>query len=169
MQLAAVKQNGNSIRFINNPSEKVKLAAVKQNGDSIRYINNPSEAVKLVVNMNKIESLPENSRNIKFNNKWMSKPIVTKIWTNPSAEELENSGIKSFRYVVDMKGDIHFGDAYYITHEMMSYEFPHSQDQIGYLYFEDDNDYHISAITKYTYNKVKDIFKRKSKKILKDT
>ena len=30
MQLVAVNQNGNSIQFINNPSEKVKLAAVKQ-------------------------------------------------------------------------------------------------------------------------------------------
>ena len=45
-QLAAVKQNGYRIQFINNPSEEVQLAAVKQNGYSIRFINNPSDKIK---------------------------------------------------------------------------------------------------------------------------
>ena len=47
VQLETVKQNGNSIRYIQNPSEKVQLEAVKQNGHSIRYIQNPSEKEQL--------------------------------------------------------------------------------------------------------------------------
>ena len=47
VQLETVKQNGNSIRYIQNPSEKVQLEAVKQNGHYIRHIQNPSEKVQL--------------------------------------------------------------------------------------------------------------------------
>ena len=46
-QLEAVKQNGDAIHYIRNPSEAVQLEAVKKNGDAIRYVNNPSEAVQL--------------------------------------------------------------------------------------------------------------------------
>lgn len=42
-QLAAVKENGFVIQYIDNPSEKIKLAAVTENGNAICYINNPSE------------------------------------------------------------------------------------------------------------------------------
>ena len=46
-QLAAVQQNGNAIRFIENPSEAVQLAAIKRNGYVIRFVKDPSEAIKL--------------------------------------------------------------------------------------------------------------------------
>ena len=63
-QLAAVKQNGYRIQFINNPSEEVQLAAVKQNGNSIRFINksyNPSEEVQLA-------AVKQSGDSILFNN-----------------------------------------------------------------------------------------------------
>ena len=47
VQLAAVTKDGYSIQYIHAPSEKVQLAAVKQNGYSIQYIFNPSEKVQL--------------------------------------------------------------------------------------------------------------------------
>ena len=47
VQLEAVKQYGYAIQYINKPSETVQLAAVKQTGSAIQYINNPSEMVKL--------------------------------------------------------------------------------------------------------------------------
>jgi hypothetical protein len=49
MDLSAAKRNGESIKFMKNPSEKVQLAAVNQNEDAIMYIENPSEAVQLAV------------------------------------------------------------------------------------------------------------------------
>jgi hypothetical protein len=47
LQLAAVKQDGNAIKYIDNPSEEVQLAAVKQDGNAIYHIDNPSEEVQL--------------------------------------------------------------------------------------------------------------------------
>jgi hypothetical protein len=47
VQLAAVKQDGRTIKYMKNPSEKLKLAAVKQNGLAIKYIKNPSEEIQL--------------------------------------------------------------------------------------------------------------------------
>ena len=47
LQLEAVKQNGYFIQYIHNPSEAVQLEAVKQDGNHIQYIHNPSEAVQL--------------------------------------------------------------------------------------------------------------------------
>ena len=47
VQLAAVKQDGYAIDYIENPSEEVQLAAVRQNGDSMQSIKNPSEQVQL--------------------------------------------------------------------------------------------------------------------------
>ena len=44
-QLAAVKQNGYAIQFIDKSSEAVQLEAVKQNGLAIKYIDSPSEEV----------------------------------------------------------------------------------------------------------------------------
>ena len=58
-QLQAVKQNGDSIRYISNPSEKVQLEAVKQDGDSILHIQNPSEKVQL-------EAVKENGYSIRY-------------------------------------------------------------------------------------------------------
>jgi hypothetical protein len=46
VQLAAVRNHGECIRYIENPSEAVQLLAVKQNSGYIEYISNPSEAVK---------------------------------------------------------------------------------------------------------------------------
>jgi hypothetical protein len=46
VQLEAVQQNGYSIQFIDNPSEQVQLAAVQKNGYSIRNIDNPTESVQ---------------------------------------------------------------------------------------------------------------------------
>ena len=37
VQLEAVKNDGDAIRYIASPSEAVQLAAVKQNGLAIRY------------------------------------------------------------------------------------------------------------------------------------
>jgi hypothetical protein len=45
--LSIVKENGNAIQYVSNPSEAMKLAAIRQNGYAIRYINNPSEEIKL--------------------------------------------------------------------------------------------------------------------------
>ena len=47
VQLAAVRQTGYAIEYIENPSEAVQLAAVQKNGWALRDIENPSEAVQL--------------------------------------------------------------------------------------------------------------------------
>lgn len=47
LQLAAVAQNGSAILCIENPSEAVQIAAVTQSHDAIRRIKDPSDAVKL--------------------------------------------------------------------------------------------------------------------------
>ena len=46
LQLEAVKRNGCSIQFIENPSDELQLAAVKQNGLAIDFIKNPSEEME---------------------------------------------------------------------------------------------------------------------------
>ena len=38
--LAAVKQDGTMLRYVNNQSETVCLAAVKENGYKVRYVDN---------------------------------------------------------------------------------------------------------------------------------
>jgi hypothetical protein len=38
VQLAAVKNDGRAIQYIENPSEAVQLAAIKQDGLAIQYI-----------------------------------------------------------------------------------------------------------------------------------
>jgi len=43
MCLEAVKKNGKSIKYINNPTEEMQLEAVKQDGYSIKYIKNPTK------------------------------------------------------------------------------------------------------------------------------
>jgi archaellum component FlaD/FlaE len=47
LQLIAIKQNVNAIKHIDNPTEKVQLAAIKQNGNAIKHIDNPTEKVQL--------------------------------------------------------------------------------------------------------------------------
>jgi len=47
VQLAAVKQNGHVIQYIDNPSEELQIEAVKENAYAIQYIKNPSEQVQL--------------------------------------------------------------------------------------------------------------------------
>jgi len=53
VQMAAVKQDGDAIEFIDNPTPKVQLAAVKQDGYAIKLIDNPTPEVQLAaVNRN---------------------------------------------------------------------------------------------------------------------
>ena len=40
-QLEAVKEDGFTIQYIHNPSEKVQIAAVRHYGDAIQFIHNP--------------------------------------------------------------------------------------------------------------------------------
>jgi len=47
VQLAAMQNNGHALRYITNPSEQVQLAAVQNTGYAIQYIKNPSEQVQL--------------------------------------------------------------------------------------------------------------------------
>lgn len=47
LQLAAVAQNGSAILCIENPSEAVQIAAVTQSHEAIHRIKDPSDAVKL--------------------------------------------------------------------------------------------------------------------------
>ena len=47
IQLAAVKQDGTVIEYIDNPSPEVQMAAVNQDGWAMRYIDNPSPEVQL--------------------------------------------------------------------------------------------------------------------------
>jgi len=50
VQLAAVKNNGYTIRYIEHPSEEVQLAAVKANYRAIGSIKNPTQKVKELYN-----------------------------------------------------------------------------------------------------------------------
>ena len=54
VQLAAVMQDGDAIKFIRNPSTSVQMAAVSQYGDYIRYIEDPS----IMVQMTAVRSNP---------------------------------------------------------------------------------------------------------------
>ena len=47
IKLAAVKESGCVIKYIENPSPEVRLAAVKQNGWAIQYIKNPSLEIQV--------------------------------------------------------------------------------------------------------------------------
>ena len=58
-KLEAVRENGHSIKYIDNPSEEVQLGAVSRDGHSIKYIKNPSERVQ-------IEAVRDNGYSIKY-------------------------------------------------------------------------------------------------------
>lgn len=45
VQLTAVRQNGEAIKYITDPSEGVQLVAVRQNGYAIYHITDPSNKV----------------------------------------------------------------------------------------------------------------------------
>lgn len=47
MQLAAVQQSGYAIQFIQDPSPEMQLAAVQQSGHAIKYIKDPSPEMQL--------------------------------------------------------------------------------------------------------------------------
>jgi len=47
--LAAVKEGGYNIQYIQNPDKEVQIVAVKQNGYSIRFIRNPDKEAQLAV------------------------------------------------------------------------------------------------------------------------
>ena len=103
-QLAAVKQNGDLIEFIENPSEEVQLAAVNKNGDAISYIKNPSEKVQLAAvkqDGDAIQFIENPSEKVQLaavkQNGWAIKEIV-----NPS-EEVQLAAVteygKAIRYI----------------------------------------------------------------------
>jgi hypothetical protein len=48
VQMTAVNDDGWAIEYVNNPSPEVQLAAVKQNGRVIAYINNPSPELQMI-------------------------------------------------------------------------------------------------------------------------
>ena len=56
--LVAVKQSGNTIKYIKNQTEAICLEAVKQNGVSFKYVKNQTEAICL-------EAAKKNSRTIR--------------------------------------------------------------------------------------------------------
>ena len=43
VKLAAIKENGEAIKFLDNPSEEIQLAAITQNPHSRRFIKHPTE------------------------------------------------------------------------------------------------------------------------------
>lgn len=45
MQLAAVNEDGLSIKYIENPDKDIQLAAVQENGYAIEYIENPDKDI----------------------------------------------------------------------------------------------------------------------------
>ena len=47
LQLMAVRRDGDTIKYIDNPSLKVQLEAVRQCGYAIEFIKNPSKEVQL--------------------------------------------------------------------------------------------------------------------------
>ena len=55
----AIRKNYDSIKYIENPSEKVQLEAIKENYDALRYIKNPSYSIEL-------EAIKENESAINF-------------------------------------------------------------------------------------------------------
>lgn len=59
IQIEVIKEDGFSIKYIDNPSEELKTMAVIQNGRAIKYIDNPSEETQL-------EAVLTNSNSIKF-------------------------------------------------------------------------------------------------------
>jgi hypothetical protein len=53
MMLVAVNQSGWAIMYIDRPSEAVEMAAVQQSGEAIQFISNPSEELQMAaVKMN---------------------------------------------------------------------------------------------------------------------
>ena len=51
VQLEVVKQDGLTIRYINNPSEEIQLEALRRSGIAIKYIENPSEYIKSIIDI----------------------------------------------------------------------------------------------------------------------
>ena len=47
-QLKAVKERGDDIKYIKNPSEELKIEAIKCIHTAIQYIDNPSEELQLL-------------------------------------------------------------------------------------------------------------------------
>jgi len=90
VQLAAISQDGNMIRYIidsigGNPSEKVQLVAVEENGSAIRYIKNPSERVQLAAVKNDGHAL---------------RYIIAAIGGLPS-EEVQLAAVKKSPYMIE--------------------------------------------------------------------
>jgi hypothetical protein len=80
----AVKENPFSIRYIQNPSERVQLMTVKENPFSIYYIENPSERVQLTA----VESK---------NHSWLSEPgWVKKYIKNPTEKVIQLARSKGY-------------------------------------------------------------------------
>ena len=47
--LKVVKEDGDLIQYIDNPSEAVQLASVREHGSNINYVKKPTERVQLEV------------------------------------------------------------------------------------------------------------------------
>ena len=79
LQAEAVKQNGNAIQYIYNPSPEIQLLAVRRNGYAIRYIPNPSEQLQL-------EAVKQDGLAIEY-------------IPNPS-EQVQSEAVKNFPYAL---------------------------------------------------------------------
>lgn len=95
LELAAISEDGDVIRYIKNPSEQVQLAAVKKHGSFIRQIANPSEKIQLAAVSTDPGSL-EYIRNPSENVKMIAvgrNPMAIKYIDNPS-EEIQLVAVK---------------------------------------------------------------------------
>ena len=57
MQLLAIQNNYDSVRYIENPTEEAKKLAVSINYEALRYIKNPSYDIELIAIKNNEASI----------------------------------------------------------------------------------------------------------------
>ena len=99
--IESVVSDGKAIKYIKNPSEKLKEIAVKQNGNAIKYIKNPSEKLKeLAVKQNKnaIKHIKNPSTKIQ-ELAVKQNGYVIKYIKNPS-EKIQELAVKQNGYVI---------------------------------------------------------------------
>lgn len=87
--LKMVKEDGESIQYINNPTEKVQLEAVRQNSYYIALIDNPSERLQL-------ETIKYDSNDIEFINN-PSEEVILKAARDIKEEVLKHTNIRRLR------------------------------------------------------------------------
>ena len=110
-QLAAVRQDATTIRYIKNPTEHVQLAAIRKYGYAIRYIENPSEEVQIfaiqrygyAISHIKNPSEELQLAAVRFNGRYiyyiLEKGIVPSIDVQKAA--VLNNPVWALRYMVD--------------------------------------------------------------------